>query len=404
MIRDRLRRLVGLAGLGVRRVVGRSTGPGGRRTIAGVVGTAVAVALLVSVTGVGVALAADATVLGSDVDYWIVPESGESSVLVASDTPELGSVHDATARIDDGADYATPVLTRPIRMEAGNAQEYVLVVGVIGAPDASNVAGASPQALTPGDPHYANGSYDGPWTGDLVATEGAARVLDVDENDAVTPTGSNRSFTVVNVDRSSGSPTVDLPIVLVHLSELQVLVGADEHDSANQFLVATNDRGVRSELAGLYDGATVETRSSLLAQETVDEGLPLALAIAGLLAALIVGVLFVSVTIGLEVLDQGPELSTMQAMGIGRRSRLLVIGVQTLATAAVGGLLGVALGWLVVFGIDRGIASAVGIPGAAMFHPLLIPYGIGIALVVGLLALPPVLWLVERASSGSRVI
>lgn len=404
MIRDRFRRLVGLAGLGVRRVVGRSTGPGGRRTIAGVVGTAVAVALLVSVTGVGVALAADATVLGSNVDYWVVPESGEGSVLVASDSPELGSVHDATTRIDDGVEYATPVLTRPIRLQAGDTREYVLAVGVIGSPDATRVAGASPQALAPGDPHYANGSYDGRWTGDLVATEGAARVLQVGANETVTPTGSNRSFTVVDVDRSSGSPTVDLPIVLVHLSELQVLVGADEHDSANQLLVATNDRGVRSELAGLYDGVTVESRSSMLAQETVDEGLPLALAIAGLLAALIVGVLFVSVTIGLEVLDQGPELATMQAMGIGRRSRLLLVGVQTLATAVIGGLLGVALGWLVVVGIDRGIASAVGLPGAAVFHPLLIPYGVGVAFVVGLLALPPVLWLVERARGGSRVI
>ena len=402
---SRLRRIVGLAGLGVRRVLSRSSGPGGRRAMAGIVGTAVAVALLVSVTGVGVALAADATVLGSDVDYWVVPESGESSVLVGSDTPDLGAVHDATARIDDAeVTYATPVLSRPMRVAAGDTEEYVLVVGVLGDPDGSRVAGTSPRALTPGDPFYDGGSYNGTWTGELVATEGAARVLDVEDGDAVTPLGTNRSFQVVSVDGSAGGPTGDLPIVLVHLAELQVLVGADEHDSADQLLVETDDTGVRAELAGLYDGASVETRSSMLARETVDNELPLALALAGLLAALIVGVLFVTVTVGLEVLDQGAELATMQAMGLGHRSRLLVVGVQTMVTAAIGGLVGVLLGWLVVLGLERGIASAVGIPGAATFHPLLVPYGVGVALLVGLLSLPIVLWLVEHASATARVI
>lgn len=399
------RRIVGLAGLGVRRIAGRSTGPGGRRTVAGILGTAVAVALLVSVTGVGVALAADATVLGSDVDYWVVPESGESSVLVGSDTPELGAVHDATASIDgENVRYASPVLSRPIRVSSGANDEYVLLIGVLGDSDAPPVAGTSPRALAEGDPYYANGSYDGNWTGEMVASEGAATVLEADVGDDVSPVGTNHSFSIVNVDRSSGSPTGNLPIVLVHLSELQMITGASEHDSANQLLVSTDDTGVQSQLETLYDGVNVETRSSMLARQTVDDELPLALALGGLLAALIVGVLFVTVTVGLEVLDQGRELATMQALGINRRSRLLVVGVQTLVTAALGGLVGVVLGWIVVSGLEQGIASAVGITGAAVFHPYLIPYGIGVAFLVGLLALPPVLWLVEHASASARVI
>lgn len=404
--RGRLRRWRGLLGLGVRRVVGRSTGTGDRRVLAGVLGTAVAVALLVALTGVGVGLAADATVHGSDVDYWVVPETDGGSALVDTGGPSLGSVHAASARVrtTDGVGYATPVLSEPMRLAAGDATAYVLVVGVLGGPDATRIAGVTPEDLTPGDPHYAGGAYDGPWTGELVASGGAASVLDLGSGDEVSSASADRSFRVAGIDRESGGPAGSLPVVLVHLSELQVLTGADEHDAADQLLVATSDSGVESRLAGLYDGATVETRSSLLAAGTVDQSLALALTLGALVVALVVGVLFVTVTLGLEVLDQGPELAAMRALGLGHRSRLAVVAVQSVTTAFLGGIAGVVLGGLLVAVVNRAGASLVGISGSAVFHPLLVPYGLGAAVVVGVLALPPVLWLVERASRSRGAI
>lgn len=402
----RRRRWPGLVGLGLRRVVGRSTGTGGRRVLAGVLGTALAIALLVTVTAVGVGLAADATVHGSDVDYWIVPESGGDAVAVDTGGPALGSVHEAAARAgsEDGVTYATPLLAEPMRVAAGDREEYVLVVGVLGASDAPTVAGASADGLTPGDPHYAGGDYDGPWTGDLVATEGTASLLGLESGDDVSPTGTARSFEVTAVDGGASGPTGDLPVVLVHLSELQTLTGAAEHDAADQLLVATSDATVRPQLEGLYDGATVETRSSLLASGTFDEELPLALVLGATVVALVVGVLFVTVTLGLEVLDQREELATMEAIGLGRGARLAVVAVQSVTTAAVGGLVGVLVGALLVTALDRGAASVLGVSGTAVFHPLLVPFGLAVAVCVGLLALPGVLALVERVGPSGEVI
>jgi putative ABC transport system permease protein len=197
------RRLGALAALAVRRVLGRfRTSPA--RVSMSTVGVALAVGLMVSVTAISLGLASESVVASEETDYWIVPEeSNVQSLAVSTGSVQLGDVHRASARIgaDDRVEYAVPVLLElvPVADAVTGEREYVLVAGVVSRPEAE-LLGLSLRPLTPGDPHYANGSYDGPRTGEAILNEASATSLNASAGTTLeSPRTPNRSFSVVNV-------------------------------------------------------------------------------------------------------------------------------------------------------------------------------------------------------------
>lgn len=397
-----------LVAFAVRRVWGGLRGPRAKRLGLAVVGVAVAVALVTTVSGVALGLASQSVVQADGVDYWVVPEGGDlTTVAVATDGPRLGDTHALTAslRDDPRVTYATPVLLQvtPVRA-AGGEERYVLLVGVVapssGTADPPRVAGLSTAPLAPGDPHYADGGYDGRWTGDLVASPAAAELLGVDAGDEVrvASTAANGSFRVTAV--ASEGPTTAAgatPVALVHLSELQTATGAASGDTADQLLVATNDPGVRERLTTLYPRTQVVTRSGLSSGDVSTTSLPVAAALAAFVVSLAVGALFTATTMGLEVTRDRRTLATLAALGYGDRSLVLVVATETVTLCLVGGVAGVALGLLGVVATNAAVAEA-GLPAVATVHPALVPLGIGTAALIGLVAAPYPAWLSRRAS------
>lgn len=398
MAGSRLRRALGLIRVGTVRAVSRTLRSDGSRVRISVIGVAIAIATLVLVTGIAVGLGAETTAYGSDVDYWIVPEGGGASALVNTGGAMFGETHPTTAELTEREEieYATPVLTRPIQLESATEQEYVLAVGVVGAADASRIAGLPPSALSPGDPHFGDGAYDGPRTGELVASGAVASVLDIDESSEVTIVGPDESATVVAVADAREGAAGDVPIVLMQLSELQTITGADEGDQADQILVSSTSTGIASELGTVYPQSTVETRSGLLAQNTVDQDLSLALGLTGLLTAVGIGLLFICATMGMEVVADRRELTTMTALGISTQSQLTVIGVQTIVTTLLGGIVGSLFGAIGIVAVNRGVTEIVDLSAVAIFHPVYFVYGIGVALLIGVLSLPYLFVLLAR--------
>lgn len=393
MGRRAARRLVGLAGIGLRGVLARLFGGESRRVLATVVGVAVAVGFALSVTGVALGLAGQSTVQSEDVDYWVVPERGASPVTVSADGVRLGDAHSAAASIgaDDRVEYATPVLLEFVGLEnpAAGTGEYVLAVGITPSGEGYEVAGVSSAGMTPGDPFYANGSYDGNRTNEVVLSESAADLLNASVNDSVTLRtrgGAFERLTVVNVTASEGGGMGSVPVALVHLSELQASTGATDGDQANQFLVRTNDPTVRDDLAGRYPETNVVARSDVGVAAGDVGDLPLAVAVAAFVTAVVVGSLAVATTMGLEVTSDRRRLGLLSAVGFSRRSRAVVVLSEVLTVAVLGGVLGVLVGLAGVAATNRFAASYFEGPTVATFDPLLVPYGIGLAVVVGLVA------------------
>ncbi|QFU82253.1 ABC transporter permease [Natronorubrum aibiense] len=400
-LRKRLTRWVGIIRVGVRQTISRATQTDQTRIRFSILGVVVVIALLVTVTGIGIGLATGTTVYDDDVDYWVVPESdGERSSLLATDQPQFGSVHETTGQIraTDDVTFTSPVLSQVVRLEVGDKSEYVLAIGVINSPGFDRIAEVSTTGLTDNDPYYANGSYDGDWTGEIVLSRSASSLLEADSGDRVTVAG-NDSFVVTATDDGT-SAAGDIPTAVVQLSELQTLTGDDKHDQADQFVVGSNSPAVEDELAGIYPQSNVLTRGGLTASEATESGLPFALALTAFVVAISVGTLFVLTTTGLEVVADRRQLATLSALGLSTHSQLGLIGVQTLVVTGLGGLVGSVVG-LGGIRLTNYIATETITTGPiATSHPLFVAYGVAAGLLIGILSLPILLILTRRVTGG----
>jgi putative ABC transport system permease protein len=412
-MRERFVRWTGLVGVALRRTATKATRTAPRQTAVSVAGVAVAVALMLVVTATGLGLVEGTTVRGEAVDYWVVPESsGMSTLVVSADAPKLGDVHAKSADLtDDGrVDYATPVLVEVVEVRAGGSAEYVLAVGVIPSPEFDGIAGLSAGPLTPGDPHYADGAYDGDWTGEAVFSEGAADRLGVDTGASVSVSGAfsgseARDLRAVDVQSAAvESGLSGVPVMVVHLSELQTITGAESGDQADQILVESTAGGLESELDERYEGATAVTRAGFAARQTTDSELPLAMGLAALLIAVVVGALFVATTQGLQVEADSEQLAALNAIGFSRGARATVLVVQALALTLVGGALGVVVAYGATAVVNFAAIRAIAPVPIADFHPLLVAYGLGVSALIGLLVAPYLLAMEARIDNVTEVI
>ncbi|QKY20480.1 ABC transporter permease [Halolamina sp. CBA1230] len=397
-----MRRALALCKLGVVQTLGRFRTAEARRLVMTLLGVALAVALMVSVTSVAVGLASGSTVQGDDVDYWIVPEGGSaSSIAVSVEGPRLGAVHQTTHEIeaDDRVTYATPIQLQILQVTAGNSSEYVLAAGVIPPEDDQHVIGLPTTALTTGDPHYDNGTYNGSWTGEAVLSSAAADVLGADTGTTLNASSTDHSFRAVDVAEADiGTGLGPVPVMLVHLSELQTITGTASGDQADQILVSTNDPSVERELTGIYPRTDVLTRSGVGGASLSTTSLPLAVAVAAFLTAVSIGALFVATLTGLDVIANRATIAAQGAMGFSRRSQTILVLSQVVTIAGLGGIAGTLLGVGGIFGINWASTAYLGVGNVATFHPLLLAYGPLVAIGIGLLASPYPAWLARRTN------
>lgn len=396
MARRWYHRFVGITGLAVRRVRGRVvTSP--QRVLLSILGVAFAVGLLIAITGVSLGLASDSVIQSEGVNYWIVPEqSTVSTVAVSTGSVQLGSAHSINDRIqrDDRVEYATPVLLEllPVIDTKTGERKYILAAGIVPSAETATFSGMSTDGLSPGDTYYANGSYNGSWTGDVVLNRAAGEVLNASTGSTIeTPRNeneNNRTLTIRNVtDGGLGLGAGTVPVMLVHLSELQALTDATSGDHANQILVSTTDPGVKSKLDSIYPQTTVVTKSGLSAQEASLSNLPLAIAVAALGIGVVVGVLFVATLMGLEVSASEQQLAVLGAVGYPTRQRMLLIAAESIFVSFIGGIVGCGLGMLGIYSINALVAPRVGVQTVARFDPLLLGYALCVAIVIGLLGM-----------------
>lgn len=395
---------LGLVGLGVRRVFGRLTGPTPGRTLVCLFGVALAIAVLVVVTGLSLGLAGSATVESDDVNYWIVPEEEETGITpLAYEGATLGSVHDTAARLaeDDRIDHVSPVAIQPLRLdnpETGD-REYVLALGVIPSGDGQTVAGIETDALDASYPYYADGGYDGTWTGELVVSPAVSNRLAVDIGDDLVAGSTDRPLSVVAIaDEDPSVGAGEAPVVVVHLAELQDLTNTVDGDQADQILVVT-DSDVRDDIEGVYPETSVVTRTGLFDVSVTPTNLPFAMAVGSGLVALGIGVAFVATMMGLELTATRQSLAILDAIGISRLSVALVLLSETVTIAVLGGLLGIGLGALGIVGVNAGIGEVVDLPAVATFEPVLVGYGLAAAVTVGVVSVLYPLYLARRTDT-----
>jgi ABC-type antimicrobial peptide transport system permease subunit len=277
--------------------------------------------------------------------------------------------------------------------------------GGIETPDVYNGSGFS----AAGDPHYSNGTYLGPRTGEIELDQGLAGVLGVTVGGSVwaassPPTGPSQlsgwyanatEFRVVGIT----GPFWLLPSALLafaYLSELQSIVGGASRSTDYGSLVlvhlydptqATEDQSL---LGAAFPGLTVFTLSDILGaiQHVVD----LYRTFGELIGAigLVVAALFTTTVLQMSVDDRSREIALLRAIGHSRARIAGLVVQEALILSCLGLVVGLPIAYLGAVGINAFLLRLLaGLPTGfsfVSFDATVILSGVALVLLIGLIA------------------
>ena len=231
----------------------------------------------------------------------------------------------------------------------------------------------------PGDPHYANGTYTGPRTGQIVLDQAIASVLGVRVGDRVwaspaAPTSAAAlgpwyanatAFRVVGVS----GPFWLVPSALlafVYLSELQRIVGgaSASTDYASLLLVHLHDPTTaatdQARIQAAFPALTVFTLSNLLGaiQHVVNLYRTFGTLVG--LVGIVVAALFATTVLQMSVDDRSRELALLRAVGHTRASVGALVVEESVVLSAIGLAIGFPVAYLGALVLNSFLLGLVG--------------------------------------------
>lgn len=402
------------------------------RTIATSLGIGLATGLVVLLLALSAGIQSSATRLAAASGIDLIGASANTSLSSVA-FPPLTEAHQLPASLHhDDANVATASPWLVGSLEFANASLYAAVNGSGGAtslpagwaPTGSASVGWIPDLNAglevptvqsgagfsgTGDPHYANGTYDGPTTGQVELDMGLALVLHVGVGDIVWVSARTASgpsdlpgwfenatpFQVVGIT----GPFWLFPSELLgffYLSEMQTLVGptATQQDFASIVLIHLADASApgrdQATLAHAYPALSFFTIGNILG--AVQEAVNLYRTFGTLVGVLglVVATLFTTTVLLMSVDDRSREIAVFRAIGFRRARVGLLVVEEGLWLAGFGLLAGLLIGWGGAEALDRFLGTLVpGLPSGFTFVAFdagVIAFGIAEVLVIGVVA------------------
>ena len=387
---SRIRALLGVAGMRLRY--------DRRRTALAVLGVAMAVlasVLLVSV-GLGVVETGQQKFDQSSRDLWVTGGPIELRPGSAGGFENtLTDAHTVAADIERRDDVATAVPMSFQTVYAGrNTSDYRSVVGVGAPASGPSVRITEGRPFQNNDIHYANGTYNGPMTHEVVIDRRTARLLNVTVNDTIY-IGSTLATASENEFRIAGiSPTysrfVGAPTVVLHLSELQEVTGSTASDRATFVSVRLQDganvSAVETDLEASYPSYSVRTNREQL-QSILRGKVTIVASGVSLVALAVVAGILLTMNLQLSYIYQRRETyAALQALGTSTSSLILILLTQALVVGFLGGLVGVALAFPSAWLLNRVAAMLTGFEGVVSLTEPILLGGLCAALIVSCLS------------------
>lgn len=345
------------------------------RTALAVLGVALAVLAVTLLVGVGAGVAeTGATKLDqSGRDLWISggPLEIAPGTVGGVRNPVVDS-HDLAADVESHEDVATAVpLAVHVTYVGDDPQslEPVLAVGTPGLGSAISVTEG--EGFTGPSTHYANGTYEGPKTREMVVGPRIAERFDVGVNDTLHVGGTvsgaaEREYVVVGVSptfsKFTGSPTVTL-----RLSELQTMAGSAGEDRASIVAVNLRDgadaQAVESELQRAHPEYEVRTNREQFVATLRNQAVIVAGGLSVVGVGLVAGALFALSMLRSLLASQRQSFSVLRAVGVSQGTLSAVALVQTAVVAVLGTALGLAATYPLATGLDALVADVTGFGG-----------------------------------------
>lgn len=287
--------------------------------------------------------------------------------------------------------------------------------GAVGWIPSDNVGLKTPSVVvgpgfsSSGDPHYANGSYAGPRTGEVVLDQGLAGALGVGPGDLLWMSprsvagpadlagwfANATAFRVVGISE----PFWLIPSALLgflYLSELQGLLGKGSAatDEATLVLLHLTDPGNpeadQTVLAHAFPALSVFTIGNVLGavQSVIDLYRTFGTLIG--LIGVIVATLFTTTVLLMSVDDRSRELALLRALGYSRARVAGFVLEEAVLLALLGLAVGLPLGLLGAYGLNRFLLGVVGTLPAGFafvtFDAQVLASGVVEVLLIGLAA------------------
>ena len=359
----------------------------------GGVGLAVLAAVLLAALGVSVLELGDSGIRSIGGDVWVTSTSlSFAPGAVGGIDTALTDTHAKTAEIDARDDVAA---ARGVHFQtvyvATEPGVYVTVVGAGVTGDGGPFNIEAGETFSGGDEHYANGTYDGPMSGEVLVDRRTAELLDVAVGDEIHIGGTLASadenrFTVVGISNDITN-YIGVPTVVLHLGELQQISGATRIDPGSAILVAVDDdadpSAVRDDLEAAYPELTARTTGEQFSAVLQSQSIVLGSAAAVLVLAVVGGIALVANVFGMVVYQQRRQLAALKAVGVSVRTLRLSVLLQGVLVGLIGGGVGAVA---VVPGIrllNYVVAAATGFEGLIVAPAWILGAGVTLAVGVG---------------------
>ncbi|QCC47229.1 ABC transporter permease [Halobellus limi] len=380
------------------------------RTVLAVIGICLAVLsmTLLGSVGLGVIETGEEKFDESGRDLWVT--GGPVQLSPGSVGGFENTVYDAhpmaeniSARED--VNTAVPLAFQTVYISA-NGSEFDTLIGTGAPARGGSVRITEGSGFSSRDTHYADGTYDGPMTHEVVISPQTAELYDVGVNDTLYIGGSiggarNNEFRIVGV-----SPTfsrfLGTPTVVLHLSELQELTGQTANDKATMITVDVADDAdvarVERDLQAAYPEYDVRTNREQLQATLERQAVLLAAGGSLVVLAAIAGIALTTNLLLSLVYQQRRILAALRAQGATASTLVGVVGTQAILLSLAGGLLGAALTVPAIRVLNVVAETVVGFENVVSVQPRILLAGIAVALVIGIGGALVAGWRVSRLS------
>jgi len=372
------------------------------RTVFAVAGvtTAVLAAVLLASVGVGVLQTGEEKFDQSGRDLWLSggPIEIQPGSVGGLENP-IVDAHRLEAQLEAREDVKTanPFVFQTVYVSP-NASEFDTTVGVGVATGGPSVDIIDGRAIQTEGSHYANGSYDGPMTHEVVVDERTAARYNLSTGDTLhiggtLATAREHEFTVVGVSNTF-SQFVGTSTIVVPPSELQEIAGLTASDRAAMMTIQlTEDADPEATAAALeqaYPEYSVRTNSEQLRALLADQAVVITSGASLLVLAVIAGVLLLA-NLQLSFVARHREtFGALSALGTTQWSLVVVVVANTLSIGIVGGALGSGLAVPGVWALNWVAATVTGFENLVSISvPVLLggfAVSVGVSLVGGVVA------------------
>lgn len=376
------------------------------RTTLAVIGVALAVAatVLLAATGVGVVATGQEQFADAGRDLWVTGQTVQFAPgQVGGVENSIYDAHDVAAamRNRNSVRTAAPLLFQTVYVSADGDDFQTLAA--MGVPSSGGVS-ISQGAGFSGDTHYADGSYDGPMTRELLIDERTAALLGVNVGDTIYVGGTiaaaqTQQFEIVGIS-GTGSQFLGTPTLTLPLSELQEITGKTETDPATLITIALTDEAdparVGDQLARAYPELTVRTNDEQFQATLQRQAVVLAGGVSLVFLAVIAGLaLTLNVFLSLAY-QQLPEYAALRSLGSSGTTLAGVVLCQSVVVGVLGCVVGLAMAVPAASMLDFAAAAVTGFEDVVRLSPLVFLLGGGVAALTSLVSGVVVGWQLRR--------